>query len=112
MYPRLGTIFKYKLIDKKMDFQLLGGFSTNFLMGNKAFVWYDNEKIPIGKTADIYTLNFSSTIGFSFEYGLSNKLSLNLEPTFKYYLNSVNKRALLNTHPYSIGIFSGLSYDF
>ena len=111
-YLEIPLIFKYKLIDKKMDFQLLGGFSTNFLMGNKAFVWHDNEKIPIGKTADIYTFNFSSTFGFSFEYGLSNKLSLNLEPTFKYYLNSVNKRALLHTHPYSIGIFSGLSYDF
>ena len=111
-YLEIPLIFKYKLIDKKMDFQLLGGFSTNFLMGNKAFVWHDNEKIPIGKTTDIYTFNFSSTFGFSFEYGLSNKLSLNLEPTFKYYLNSVNKRALLRTHPYSIGIFSGLSYDF
>lgn len=111
-YLEIPLIFKYKLIDKKMDFQVLGGFSTNFLMGNKAFVWLDDEKISIGRTTDIYTFNFSSTFGMSFEYGLSKKLSLNLEPTFKYYLNSVNKRTLLLTHPYSIGIFSGLSYDF
>ena len=95
-----------------MDFQVMGGFSTNFLMGNKAFIWLDDEKISIGRTTDIYTFNFSSTFGMSFEYGLSKKLSLNLEPTFKYYLNSVNKRTLLLTHPYSIGIFSGLSYNF
>jgi len=111
-YLEIPLIFKYKLIDKKMDFQVMGGFSTNFLMGNKAFIWLDDEKISIGRTTDIYTFNFSSTFGMSFEYGLSKKLSLNLEPTFKYYLNSVNKRTLLITHPYSIGIFSGLSYDF
>jgi hypothetical protein len=111
-YLEIPLIFKYKLIDKKMDFNILGGFNTNFLMGNKAYIWYNDEKIPVGRTTDIYSFNFSSTIGVGFQFELSNKLTLNLEPTFKYYINSVNKRSLLQTHPYSIGIFSGLSYNF
>ncbi len=56
---------------------------------------------------------FSSSLGMGMEYSITNNLSLNLEPTFRYYLNPFNNVAGLNNlHPYSFGIFSGLSYKF
>jgi len=46
------------------------------------------------------------------EYSLSDKFSLNLEPTFRYYLNSFSDMNSMKIHPYSFGVFSGLSYRF
>jgi hypothetical protein len=46
------------------------------------------------------------------EYNLSDKLSLNLEPTFRYYLNPFSVTTGSFIHPYSFGIFSGVSYKF
>jgi hypothetical protein len=46
------------------------------------------------------------------EYSLSKKLTLNLEPTFRYYLNPFNDVTGLRAHPYSFGVFSGVAYKF
>jgi len=45
-------------------------------------------------------------------YNISDKFSLNLEPTFKYYLNPFGEFSGLKSQPYSFGVFSGLSYKF
>jgi hypothetical protein len=46
------------------------------------------------------------------EYNFSGRLSLNLEPTFRYYITPLGGVAGSSIHPYSIGIFSGISYKF
>jgi hypothetical protein len=46
------------------------------------------------------------------EYNISGKLSLNLEPTFRYYLNPFSVTTGTFIHPYSFGIFSGVMYKF
>ena len=72
----------------------------------------DGNKYPIGKTEGLNLMTLSSSLGMGMEYNFSNKLSLNLEPTFRYYLNPFNELAGSNIHPYSFGIFSGVSYKF
>jgi opacity protein-like surface antigen len=57
-------------------------------------------------------INLSSSLGMGLEYNFSKKLSLNLEPTFRYYLNTFNEPAGTAIHPYSFGVFSGISYRF
>ena len=46
-------------------------------------------------------------------YQLSNRVSIAIEPTFRYYLNSQYDHMYINTrHPYSIGLRTGLLFNF
>ncbi len=46
-------------------------------------------------------------------YKLGHRVSLSIEPTFKYYINSAYENSTLNTkHPYSIGLRTGLLLNF
>jgi len=51
-------------------------------------------------------------LGMGFKYGLSRRISLNVEPRIKYYLNSLNSNSSVTYKPYTIGVFTGLSYEF
>jgi hypothetical protein len=111
-YLEIPVLFRYKAIDKKLDLNFIGGVSYNMLVGNSAFSYVKGVKYSIGKTEGLSPVNFSSSIGFGFEYNLSEKTSLNLEPTFRYYLTPLGGFVGSSLHPYSFGIFSGLSYKF
>jgi hypothetical protein len=72
----------------------------------------DGNKYPIGETKGLNPISLSSTLGMGMEYNFSKNLSLNFEPTFRYYLNPFNDIVGSKIHPYSFGIFSGVSYKF
>jgi hypothetical protein len=66
----------------------------------------------IGYLANINTVNYSGNAGVGMIYHMGEKLSLILEPRFRYFLNSVNDSSLPSTRPYSLGLYTGLSYTF
>ena len=105
-------LMRYKLIDRKMDFNLLGGVSTNFLIGNRLTIQDGNEKTDIGETGSLNSINYSGNIGFGFEYDITKNLLFLLEPQFKYYLNSINEENLISNRPYSFGFYTGVSLKF
>ena len=111
-YIEVPLILRYKVIDRKMGFNLLGGLSTNFLVGSNAYYNEDGNKEKIGETTDIKPFNYSSILGVGFFYSVTDRLNINLEPTFRYYLNSINESSVIKSHPYSMGVFTGLSYYF
>ena len=111
-FLELPLILRYKIIDRKIDINVIGGMSYNFLMNNSVYAVVDGGKYPIGTTNDLNTVSLSSSLGMGMEYKLSKSLSVNLEPTFRYYLNPFNSASSAAFHPYSIGIFSGVSYKF
>jgi hypothetical protein len=111
-YLELPIILRYKVIDKAIDFNLIGGMSYNMLVDNSVYSVVDGNRYAIGTTQGLNMFSISSSIGMGMEYNFSDKLSLNLEPTFRYYLNSFNNVSGSNFHPYSFGIFSGVSYKF
>jgi len=111
-YLELPILLRYKFIDKTIDLNLIGGVSYNMLINNSVYTVNDGSKYPIGKTEGLNLMSLSSSLGMGMEYNFSSKLSLNLEPTFKYYLNPFNQTAGSKIHPYSFGIFSGVSYKF
>jgi len=108
-YIEIPLLISYKVIDRVIDFQLLGGMSTNLLISNNVFAEFDGQRINLGKTDGIYKVNYSSVVGLGIEYGFTDKLSFSIEPTFKYYLNSFSSGTV---HPFSVGLFSGVSYKF
>jgi hypothetical protein len=111
-YLELPVMMRYKLIDKTIDLNLIGGVSYNMLVTNSVYTMVGSIKYPVGKTEGLNPISLSSTVGMGMEYNFSEKLSLNLEPTVRYYLNPYNQTSGLKVHPYSFGIFSGLSYKF
>ena len=92
-YLELPVILKYKIVDKTIGINLIGGLSYNLLVNNSVYTTVDGTKYSIGKTEGLNPLTLSSSLGMGMEYNFSGKLSLNLEPTFRYYLNplSVNR---------------------
>jgi hypothetical protein len=111
-YLEVPVIVRYKLIDKTIDFNLVGGLSSNLLVNNSVYAAVEGGKYQVGKTEGLNLITFSSSLGMGMEYNISNNLSLNLEPTFRYYLNPVSQILGLRIHPYSFGIYSGISYRF
>ncbi len=105
-------IAKYKIIDRKIDVNLLGGLSTHVLMNNKATVVFADNTTAYGITTDVETFNYSSSMGFGVVYSLKKNLTISVEPTFKYYLNSFNSSDVVKLHPYAFGIYSGISFKF
>ena len=111
-YLEVPMVIRYKLVDRKLGFDFLGGVSTNFLIGSNAYFLEDNSKEKIGSTTSIKPVNYSSILGFGVGYVISDRLNISVEPTFRYYLNSINKSSPIRSHPYSLGIFTGMSYYF
>jgi hypothetical protein len=111
-YLELPIVLRYKVIDKALDFNLIGGVSYNMLINNSVYTTNGNEKYYIGETRGLNALTLSSSIGMGLEYSFSGNLSLNLEPTFRYYLNPFDPSAISDNHPYTFGIFTGVSYKF
>ncbi|HZL76231.1 MAG TPA: outer membrane beta-barrel protein [Bacteroidales bacterium] len=111
-YLELPLFLKYKLVDKTLGFDLIGGLSSNFLVNNAVYSSLNGGKYQVGKTEGVNTLTFSSSLGMGMEYSFGKNLSLNFEPTFRYYINPFTGAEGMRVHPYSFGIFSGLSYKF
>lgn len=111
-YIEIPLILRYQLIDATFDLQVLGGLNTSVLVGNNAYAnsQYGNERI--GETRDMNAVNYSTSFGFGLGYGLSDKISLRVEPQLKYFLGSLNSNANVNFKPYTIGVYTGLSYQF
>jgi hypothetical protein len=111
-YLELPLFLKYKLVDKTLGLNVIGGLSSNFLVNNAVYSSLNGGKYLVGKTEGVNPIAFSSSLGMGMEYNFSKSISLNLEPTFRYYINPFTGADGMRIHPYSFGIFSGLSYKF
>lgn len=111
-YLEIPLYLRYTILDSRFDVEMLGGFSSNFLVGNNTYIENNSGKNHIGSTKDMETLNYSGTLGVGLKYGLSKRFYLNVEPRIKYYLNSLNSNSAVTYKPYTVGVFTGLSYEF
>lgn len=105
-------LMRYNLIQKQFGVFVSGGISANMIVGNGVYDQSNGGNKKIGEIEGIRATNFSSQFSFGLEYRLNSKLQIGLEPSFKYYLNSINTSSQYDYKPYSIGIFTGIRYDF
>ncbi len=111
-YIEVPLYLRYTVLDSRFDIEMLGGFSTNLLVGNETYMESAVGRSLVGNTKDMENMNYSGTLGVGFKYGISRHLSLNVEPRVKYFLNSLNSNSSVTYKPYTIGVFTGLSYEF
>ena len=103
---------RYSVIDRAFELQVVGGVSTNFLVGNSVTMEGPSGREEIGYLTNVNTVNYSGNAGLGMIYHMGRKMSLFLEPRFRYFINSVNDDTLPATRPYSLGFYTGLSYTF
>lgn len=111
-YIVVPLILRYKLVDKMVDVNIVGGVGANFLIGNNVYLLYGNNKDVIGKTQGVNEINYSGSLGFGLEYPIFSNVRIHIEPSIKYFLNPINSNTEIESHPYSIGIFTGVNYSF
>jgi hypothetical protein len=102
---------KYKLIDKKIGVNVIGGFSSLFLTDNTVLLESRGLKTELGKATNVNDVNFSTNFGLGIDYKLTPSLQLNLEPMIKYQLNTFSN-SVGNFRPYSLGVYTGFSFRF
>jgi hypothetical protein len=111
-YIELPVMLRYKVVDKTLDVNVIGGLSYDLLVDNSVFTVNQGKKYSVGETMGLNQLAISSSLGMGMEYNFSKKITLNLEPTFRYFLNPFDKTYGSSVHPYSFGVFSGFSFRF
>jgi len=111
-YLEMPMTLKYALVDRRFDFSLLGGLSANFLVGNKAYVGSVSAQTEIGQTQSMRPTTYVGNVGVGFDYDFDKRLSLSIEPTFRYALNSASLGDQMDYRPYSFGLFSGFAWRF
>ena len=102
---------EYRISNKKMGISVIGGFSALFLQDNEIYSVLNGNSTLLGKATNINNTSFSANFGLGFDFKISDKFNLNLEPVLKYQLNTFNNTSG-NFKPYFIGVYSGLSFKF
>jgi hypothetical protein len=103
---------EYSVLNTKLGLNLIGGFSTLFLNNNEIFsVETNGNQTLMGEATNVNDLSYSANFGIGLDYELSKKLKVNLEPTFKYQLNTFNNTSG-DFQPFFIGVYTGLSFKF
>jgi len=102
---------EYRISNKKIGINLIGGFSALFLTDNETFSVLNGDTTLLGEATNINNTSFSANFGLGFDFKISDKFNFNLEPVFKYQLNTFNNTSG-DFQPYFIGIYSGLMFKF
>lgn len=86
------------------------GIQIDFLLGNQVHLENPGgNRDYIGNITDLNKINFSTSVGFGFEYPINHKMKLTIEPVFNYFLSPINKNHFISAHPYSFGIAMGIN---
>lgn len=111
-FLEIPFMMRYRVIDRKVGLNIISGLGTSFMVDNETYFMYQGNRVPLGHSESVSGMNLTGSIGFGFDYLLGSKIKLNIEPTFKYFLNSFNIDSNLGVHPYFFGFYSGVSYFF
>jgi hypothetical protein len=111
-YVEVPLIARYNLIEQRMGLYVLGGVNTNFLVSNAVALGNEEEVVATGQIVGLSPITFSSSLGLGFRYAITQQFNFSLEPMFKIQLTALNNQATYSTKPYTVGVFTGLSYNF
>ncbi len=110
-YLEVPVELEYKLIDHKFEVNIIGGASTLFLDENMISVNSGSLSTDLGEANNLNNVSFSTNIGLGVDYNLTKQFKLNVEPMFKYQINTFSG-ASGEAQPYYLGIYSGFSFEF
>ena len=110
-YIEVPLEIEYAVINKKLGLHVIGGFSSFFLNSNKLYSEFGGGRSLIGEATNLNKVSYSANLGFGLNYKLTQKFELNLEPMFKYQINTFSNTSG-NFKPYFIGVYTGIGFKF
>jgi len=110
-YLEVPVEIEYALVDKRFGVNIIGGASTLFLNNNDVYIDSQDSHLSLGEANNLNKVSFTTNVGLGFDYSISKSFDLNLEPTFKYQLNTYNNN-INNFKPYFFGVYTGFSFKF
>ena len=110
-FVEVPLALEYRVVDKKLGVNLVGGFSTFFLNENEISAVFGGTSTVIGEANNLNSTSYSANFGIGLDYGITKQLNLMLEPTFKYQINTFNN-TFGDFQPFFIGVYTGLSFKF
>ncbi len=112
-FVEVPLVVRYRVVDKAFGVSLMGGMGASLLFDSRADVTTaDGTTATLGHLDGVRRSNVNSIIGIGFSYKLNEDFLFRMEPTFRYYINSVSDNAGIDAHPYLFGVYSGLSIYF
>ncbi|GAL73844.1 hypothetical protein JCM19275_2691 [Nonlabens ulvanivorans] len=110
-YLEVPLELKYKLLDRKLSVNVMGGLSALFLTDNSIAVTNNTSKLELGEDDNFNSFNHSANFGLGIDYLFTDQLGITVEPMFKYQLNAL-KENTADFKPFNVGIYSGITYRF
>ena len=110
-YLEVPMELNYALLDRKFNVNIIGGISSLFLVNNSVTLESDGTSTEMGDANNLNDINFSTNVGIGVNYELTDKMNIHLEPMFKYQLNTFSDTEG-NFQPYSLGVYTGMSFKF
>lgn len=103
---------KYKILNKRFGINISGGLSPAYVLKNSTILEVNDDKYDVGNSSNLNNMIFNTSVALGLNYGISKKLSISLEPNFKYSLSPINNNSQFDYHPYYLSWFTGISYKF
>ncbi|RAJ14208.1 outer membrane beta-barrel protein [Arenibacter echinorum] len=110
-YLEVPLELNYALLDRKFGVNIIGGVSSLFLTDNSVVLESSGQTTEFGEANNVNSVNFSTNVGLGLDYKFTPKLKFNVEPVFKYQLNTFSNTSG-NFNPYSLGVYSGFTLKF
>ena len=110
-YLEVPLELNYALLDRKFGVNIIGGVSSLFLTDNSVVLESSGQTTEFGEANNVNSVNFSTNLGLGLNYKFTPRLKFNVEPVFKYQLNTFSNTSG-NFNPYSLGVYSGFTLKF
>jgi hypothetical protein len=115
-YLTLPVVVSYRIPLKRFTLLMGLGVSLNLLtsatLETKIYGPNIMEQETVVPIKGLRSLNYGIILKADLEYHISNRLGVNVIPSFKNSLNPINIHSALSAYPYNFGIGAGLSYHF
>jgi hypothetical protein len=107
---------KYKIGKNKLSVSPSAGIEANFITSAKVEVGVDfasnREVVTLNKLKGIKSFYWSAVTGVEASYQVSKKLSVNVQPVYRFALSPITKNNVVETFPRSFGIRAGVTIKF
>jgi hypothetical protein len=112
-YLQVPFTLRYQLVQQgPVHLSLAGGIGANWLIDNNAYLEMSGQRQRIGQTGGISDLSFSTHAGLAVSVPLYRGLGIKMEPRINYFLSDISENAPGKYRPYSVGVFTGLFYQW
>ncbi len=108
-YLSIPICLSYRVLNKGLQINLKGGINNNFLLSNEAKVT-SNDNSTSTITEGLRNFVVSGDISLKFNYPISKHLKINLQPSFEFYLNTLNSNTDHYYKPQILTITTGITY--